>query len=343
MTSLETGTPSVESSGSAEISTSSNVHSSSDTLENQRISISVILGCKDFMAYPIESCSNIPGINIPQHMRGKKRTTEVDDIIRNNVRKIFNTIALDNIQSCKDELKKIVKTKVKNLELLTDVAREILENFLTNKNSTEIYMHLLNNIDSESIQIKKAAEGEVDKLENYKILRDVLLDLCKAKFMEFISVEKIRSVSSLNRDDMDELDKYTRESERMCCLMKFFCSLYKQRLSKNIHLTSKQMMFVINALLNNHKRIIDKMNSLGNPYEGECTNDDEYMACRLDCDLYTEMLCELFEQQGKQLNNDKFIEKDQTTLSSLINRFKTEVIPNLEEKYLVSKCNAIKF
>ena len=120
------------------------------------------------------------------------------------------------------------------------------------------------------------------------------------------------------------------------------CVLYKQRETPSIKLTALQLITVIKNLLDNHLRVIQKMNDLGDPFEGECTDEGEYAVCIEMCAIYAETLCILFLNQGKQFNADK-TKVDGIILSDLIIRFNTEVKPNLIHAYLYQKCKLIEF
>ena len=163
-----------------------------------------------------------------------------------------------------------------------------------------------------------------------------------------------------NIDDVDEEDFYNKEKSKIINLIMTICSLYDQRNNEtDIKLTAPQVYRIIRLMIDSCKVITFRMKELGNPYEtDDCKDEEEYMYLNRMHTLYTELILVFFDKEHMSFINDKTQIEDKSptlkyieeikdapiksyTLLDLIDRFKLEIIPNLEEPHLLARCNKI--
>lgn len=302
-----------------------------------RLTVSQLLSLKNQTVKPIDGL-NIPNITMPSHLVSKKRSTEANDTLAVNIRLLFNSLTNDNITESKERLRSIVYAKAQNVEMLNEIAEELLQNFIISEQNIKNYMHLLNAIWNASvlIQCPDASDKVSPTIGNY------FLNKCKDMIFNNISEKHIRMLALMDQDDSDDLDKYNREREKIINLIITICHLYAQRTTAYIKLTAVQIFSVLKIILDTYTNIQNKMKELGDPYEDECEDEDEYECCRRMCSIYAEHVYTFLSQQGREFFIDKTVVKDQN-LGYLINRFSTEIIPTLTEAYLISKCKSLTF
>lgn len=306
------------------------------TITPQRISIDYFLTVRNQKIKPIDGL-NVPNITMPPHLVSKKRSTEAGDTLSINIRHLFNSLTDDNIVKVKNQLKEIVYAKAKTIEMLNEIAEEVLQNFLISDKYIKNYMQLLNGIWNAQLLVPNT--NPVDKKVSPSI-GNLFLAKCKDMIFLLISEKNIRRLAELDQDDPDQQDTYNREREKIINLIVTICSLYEQRNTPLIKLTALQLYFVMKHIIEYYNTNQMRMKELGNPYEEDCSNEGEYETCRKMCTLYAEQLYTFMFRQGKDFIQDSTVIKDdkETTLQNLVERFKMEMVPTLTEAFLKSKC-----
>lgn len=315
------------------------VGTSSNTIKPERISIAQLRILKNKTVKPIDNV--IPNVTMPPHLLVKKRATETEDTLSTNIRQLFNSLTTDNIARVRENLRNVVCTKAQKIELLEEVAKEMLENFIIDEKNIPNYMHLLNAVWNASIWIQGPGSEKVisPSIGNY------FLTKCKHMIHNFISEENIKKLAEIGVQDMndDQLDFYNRERDKIINLIATICQLYKQRNTAFLKLTAMQLYPLITNILDSYEQCQRKMRELGNPYENEeCEDENEFEICKKMCSLYAEQLYAFMFRLGKDFKNDPTQIKGQTMLHS-IERFKNEVIPTLSEEYLRINCESLNF
>lgn len=311
------------------------------TITPERIPVSQFLLWKDHPVKPIDGI-NIPNISIPPHLVSKKRATEANDTLPIRVRQLFNSLTADNIQQVKEQLRADVYAKAQNVEMLIEIADEILKNFVVSEQNIKNYMHLLNAIWNASVLIPGSTEKVVSRPIGFYFMRK-----CKDMIDDCISEANIKSLAEMDVDDSDEFDIYNRKRQTIINLIVTICCLYEQRNTTLIKLTAVQIYVVIKSMLDIYKKFQARMTELGNPYEEDCSDEDEYELLRKMCTLYAEQLYTFMIKEGPDFVKDttpvfdQEINKDQI-LKHLVDRFKTEVMPTLTESYMIAKCESLE-
>ncbi|XWV26554.1 hypothetical protein QJ857_gp0513 [Tupanvirus soda lake] len=294
---------------------------------------------------------NIPNITVPAHLVSKKRQTQASDTLSINIRLLFNSLTADNLAKIKEQLRATIVEKAKSAELIEEVAQEILSNFIISENHIKNYMHLLNAVSSACVLItppvldKSKVKSPIDNTTPRNVsptIAKYFLDKCKDMIFNSIGEANIRKLAEMDQDDSDQLDLYNRERDKIINLIITICCLYDQRNTTNIKLTAIQLFNLINIILNSYAKLQAKMKELGNPYEEDCADEDEYIICQKMCTLYAEQLYTFMSKEAKEFNKDPTLVKGQT-LSVLVERFRNEVVPTLNEAYLISKCESIEY
>ena len=321
-----------------------------NTVISQKISIDKLLSFKDREVKPIDGI-NIPNITVPQNLVSKKRPTEAPDTIIINIRNIFNTLTDSNIAVLKEQLRQIVYAKAQKPEMLSDIADEILEQFLVCEKNIKNYMHLLNAIWNVSILIQNSPSEKKIVSPHIGIH---FLNKCKDTIFKLISEENIRELGSLaepaeSDPNSDEADKYYSGKDRITNLIIVLCFLYEQRNTVLIKLTAVQLYTVIKNILDSYTKYQKQMVKLGNPDDGECENEDEYEILARMCAINVDLLYTFFLRKGEDFLKDEIEIKDKTgkvTIKVLMDRFNKEVVPTFEQTlppsvkdYWISVCN----
>lgn len=312
------------------------------TITPERITVEQLLLWKDQPVKPIDGI-NIPNITIPQHLISKKRATEAVDTLPIKIRQLFNSLTADNVQAVKEQLRADVYAKAQNVEMLEEIADEILKNFVVSEQNIKNYMHLLNAIWNASVLIPGSSEKIVSRTIGF-----YFMNKCKDMIYDLISEKNIKSLAEMDQDDSDQLDLYNRNRQKIINLIITICCLYEQRNTTLIKLTAIQIYSVIKTILDTYNKNQLRMAELGNPYEADCSDEEEYEILRKMCTLYAEQLYTFMSREGKEFMKDTTPVKDKSMsgdqfMSNVVVRFKKEIIPTLTEAYLISKCDSIDY
>ncbi|AGF85469.1 hypothetical protein QJ854_gp313 [Moumouvirus goulette] len=291
-------------------------------------------------AEPIEGL-NIPNVVIPSHLSNKKRITEADDNIILNIRHLFNSLSNENLDKIRELLKQTIMTKTRDEQMLNDVAKEILSNFLISDKNIENFMHLLNAVSNACLECGDKSNGTNTRTPP---IAKYFIDECKFKIFEFINEQYVKQLAEMNMDDDDELDSYNKKRDSTVNLIITLCHLYDQRNDpKKIKITANNLYPLIEKILNIYISIQSKMKKLGNPYEGEdCEDENEFEILSKMSTLYAEQLYTFMSKRGRQFLKDETVIKG-NTMKLLVNKFRNDIVPTISEAYLIAKCEFIKY
>lgn len=307
----------------------------------QTISIKQFLALRTHKVKPIDGL-NIPNITVPPHLVSKKRSTEATDSISINIRQLFNSLTSDNLSGIKEKLREVIISKAQNVEMIEEISQEILHNFLISEQNIKNYMHLLNAVSSACVLIDPTQTDKAN-CPNKNVsptIGNFFLNKCRTMIFNCISDANIRNLAQMDQDDMDELDRYNREREKISNLILTICYLYEQRNTSNINLKAAQLYSLISTILNSYKKNQDLMAELGNPNKDDCSDENEYEILRKMCTLFAEQLYTFMQKEAKEFSKDPDLIKGYQ-LKSLVDQFKTEVVPTLTEAFIISKCESL--
>lgn len=309
----------------------------------ETISVQTLIALKQQKIKPIDGL-NIPNITIPTHLASKKRATEANsESLVVITRQLFNSVTKDNIAQIKEQFRQAIIVKVQSEKMIEEVAEEMLQNFMVNENNIIIFMNLLNAVSPACILItSEEKQGPGKNLSS--TIGNIFLKKCRDTIFSFISEDNIRELAKIDQDDSDQLDIYNRQREKIINLIVTICCLYEQRHTPNIKLTALQLYNLMTIIFEYHNKLQQKMKDLGNPYneDEECKDEEEYEICRKMCNLYAEHLYTFMYREAKEFAKDPDQINGQT-MKSLIDRFKNDIVPNITEEYLRSKCQDIEY
>lgn len=311
-------------------------------ITSDRIPVEQLLSWKNHKVKPIDGI-NIPNITVPAILASKKRATEAADNVVINIRLLFNSITADNVTEIREQLREIVHAKAHKVEMLEEIASEILQNFIISDKNIKNYMQLLNAIWKASILLTNNnpnAEKTVSpSIGNY------FLNNCKNLIFDLISRDNIKKLAEMDLEDSDQLDIYHRERDKIINLIITICCLYEQRTTALIKLSANHLYTVIKFILDTYQVLQKQMKDLGDPMTGDCQDEQEYETIRKMCSLYAEQIYTFMAREGKDFLEDKTVVKDKTLgdqyMQNLVERFKKEVVPTLTEAFLISKCESL--
>lgn len=290
---------------------------------------------------PIEPITNliIPKVIVPSSLL-RKRRPEMKETMATYIRQLLNSITIHNIEQAKKQLLFDIENKVKTEESLVEIASELLSSFIVSHKNLDNYMQILNSICLSSFRITNPVTKEVVAS---KSIGNIFLDKCRKMIFDNLTEANIANIADkYNLDDEDDLDIYNKEKEKILNLILLLCRLYSQRNSNFTKLTAIHIYGVISKILTNHISVNEKMIALGNPYDGDCQDEDKYELYRRMCAIYAEQLYVFFVTEGKNFKQDPMDVKG-FKLRDLITTFYLDVIPNLTESHMQSKCKSLTF
>jgi len=203
-------------------------------------------------------------------------------------------------------------------------------------------MHLLNAINVVCVLITNQGETSNEFKNVSPSIGNCFLLRCRDLIFKSTNDENIRTLAQMDLDDADQMDAHNREREKIINLIITICYLYDQRNTANIKLTAKQLIPLINILFDRYQTLQAKMNDLGNPYEEDCEDEEEYELCQKMCSLYAEQIYTFISREMSDFKKDP-TDHNGSTLQSLVAKFRTDIIPTLTEAFLVSKCENLGF
>jgi hypothetical protein len=306
------------------------------------ITVQQLLELRNHKTHPIDGL-NIPNITVPPHLVSKKRATEAGDTIAINIRQLFNCLTPDNVAIIREQLRNIIVTKAQTVQMIEEIAQEILSNFIVMEEKIKNCMHLLNSVSAACVLIPEPVPDKTGNIKNVSpTIGNIFLNKCREMIFKSIEESNVRTLAQMDLENIDQLDAYNREREKINNLIVTICYLYEQRNTPNIKLTALPIYSLVNTILNLYIKNNARMVELGNPYDGDCKDEDEYEVLRKICTIYAEQLYLFMSREAKDFCRDPDVFKGKS-LKNLVDIFRNNVVPTLTEAYLISKCESIAY
>lgn len=320
----------------------------------ETISLETFLYYKDAVVTPISGL-NIPNITIPAHLLATKRSYEAEDNITTNIQMLFNSMSNDNLEVITKKLRLVITQKAQTKEDLEQIAKHFLDAMVLGEQHIKNYMHLLNYVSTACVEEKTGTKiGQHTSLS----IGNYFLSKCKNMIYEYISEVKIRSLALLNQDDVDEMDKFTRENDIATNLICIVCLLYEQRNTQIIDtddlrnkgflkLSAIPLYQLIRQIMQSYQVCCKKMIELGNPYEDDnCLDEEEYELMDKMARIYASQLFVFMSKEAKNFLLDPTLckNKDNTeTMKILVDEFRNKIVPTFTHSFLKSRCESIQY
>lgn len=277
----------------------------------------------------------LQNIKIPPNLKNKRIDISNDLII--NIRQLFNSLTKNNIEDIKKKLKEIIISKSHTSETMENISNEILLNFIISERNIKNFMSLLNAVSLICVLI-----GDDKNKKNVSpTIGNFFLNKCKEMIFNLLDDKNINMLAKLDQDNIDDLDTYNKGREKIINLIITICYLYGQRNTSYVKLLPSHIYSLMNLIIEKYNNNNKIMKELGNPYESECLNEEEYITLSNMNILYAEQLYTFLEYKGTEMIKDDTIIKE-TTLNKLVKKFKEEIMPTLTEAFLISKCENLK-
>lgn len=277
----------------------------------------------------------LQNIKIPPNLKNKKVDISNDILI--NIRQLFNSLTKNNIENIKKELRELIVSKSHTSETIESIANEILLNFIISEQNIKNFMNLLNEVSLICVFIG----NDKNKKDLSPTIGNFFLNKCREMIFYLLEDNNIKMLAELDQDNIDDLDIYNKGREKIINLIITICYLYGQRNTKYVKLLSSHVYPLMNLIIDKYNKNNKKMQELGNPYEEECLNEEEYLILNRMNILYAEQLYTFLEYKGEEIIIDETKVKEYT-LKELAIKFKEEIMPTLTEAYLISKCKNLK-
>lgn len=315
-----------------------------ETVQFHSINIKQLL---EYKGQSVEAIANlnIPNIIMPQHLLSKKRTIDESSSTIINIRGLFGALNDENSQQVIKRLREIIIAEAQTVSALHEIANEFLQQFMVGGKFIKGYLKMLNSIHDAAILTEDKSDVSGKKMKISETIGNCFLSKCRDTIFSKVSLENIISLAALNTDDADELDKYSRERDTIMNLITTICYLYEQRKTNYIRLTAVQIYSVMKRIIDSYKKSNDEMTNLGNPYEGDCVDEERYLLLERTCTLYAEQLYIFLSKCLSTFLEDptpvRIAEKEHK-LADLVDTIRKEIIPTLTEPYLVNKYAELK-
>lgn len=294
-----------------------------------QISVDTILAYKNqFYADPIKAL-HIPNVLVPKHLKGERYNN-----VRLEIRAIFNALTQANVRDQIDKIVSVVQERVIDEETIDNIATEIFESCMVLEKNVPLCVQLLNAVCDQCVLRDKARVS--------KTIGDVFVDKCRVLIRDLVSVESVQELAEYDQYDIDDLDLLTKERDKTCCVIAILCQLYDQRHTNKIKLTAEQLIPLFNLILGNYYQCTKRMQDLGNPKTGDCSDEDSYFLLDDMRYLYIEQLYSFIAKQSKAFLQDKTMIGN-ITLGMVVNRFRKDIVPSIQRDYLTTKCESIKY
>jgi hypothetical protein len=304
-----------------------------------------------FMSY---STTSIPGwTQIPKTVV----SISTSESVISDIRKIFNIVTSNNVDSIKDGLRELitghlVRTVPDEVEKeMNNISLEILNSFIVYESNINIYLQMLNNIYTITINNINENTGVPVQLGP---IGKFFLENCRLLMNKHMSEEYVKNIITMDQENEDELDLMNKEKNKIFNLITTICALFSKRAIKSHIKISVEVIYrIVSFLIQKYIEINDKMNKLGNLYAGEPCSDEFEFECLYNMRaFYTEQILAFIKTEYQAFMNDPtavtgkrqvdgkliiFEEK----LSDLVQRFKTIILPNISESHIKMKCKEI--
>jgi hypothetical protein len=261
----------------------------------------------------------LPNISIPASMMGKVRATQATDSIRIRIRKYLNAITVDNVDSIRQNIDKVVCESAQTSDDLNEIANELLSNFIQNGRSIKQFLKIFNQISMFAVPEGVNQNGTPIPSKTIGVY---FIAACGLKIKSTISRATMQENANLDMSDPDMEDKYNGNRERAINLIQTVCELYKQQTSQEVpkpkSLSSKAVYEVIESLLDCHFDMISEANTK-------------------IAHICAEYLYHFMQFGIKLFMADKTAVKGSSTLADLVKRFSDNVVPKMTESYLIEK------
>lgn len=289
----------------------------------------------------------IPNIVVPKHLANKKRLTETNDTIAINIRLLFNSLTEKNINKVSEQLRSTIAEKAKTAEMIEEIAQEIFFNFLISEQNIPNYMHLLNAVSPACVLISQPSKTGTEPGAKVisKTIGNYFLQKCRETIFKYISDDHVKKMAKMDENDLDQLDEYNKEREKINNLIVTLCALYSQRNSENrIKITAQHLYIVIDTIVTSYTGLQKTMAKLGDPCasDGECEDEEAYELCTRMCTLYAEQLYIFMSKKAKDFSGDATLVKGKK-MGDLVATFKNQIVPTITESYLQSNCELIEY
>jgi len=282
-----------------------------------------------YMSFDIEPIKlNISNINIPENLL--PQNVEKKDIIK-SIRTLLNILTVDNMNQIKDSIRELIIGKISSIEKLTEIANELVLQFISSREHIGNYMNILNYI--YNVKILK------DENQKYsESIGNCFLKKCRELTLVYLEISKVESLADLDLTNNNDIDFFHKEKEKIISLIVVICHLYKQRNSNLIRVSAAQVIPLIRQIIDTYKKLQTEMNLLGDPYiVEECKDEERYFVLQRMCSLYAEYLYTFFDICLVEFNLDDSKINNQT-LKSLYEEFRKDIIPTLSEPFLIENC-----
>ena len=301
----------------------------------------------DTVVVPCSSIYDIPNISVPEELvpKGKVKKNTRDDHITRELTTIFNRVTNTNYKHEIEQLKTFMKTINTTSEIII-VVNELIHiiYICDNIDKLKIFLEMINSIANYST--KNITDPTKDKKLGYFFLNKIRDELYKY----FSSNEKseLRELVNNNVDgDIDLLDKYTKTMSIINHLIMVVCVLYGNKGNPNmtsISISSQIICSLMMRLINEYNMKKKDMAKIGNPFEEDCSDEDEYFAVDKECKVYLKMILYFIEYSGANFIKDTELQQcgdGYHSLNECITIVEKNIIANIDEEYFKKHCMAL--
>lgn len=279
---------------------------------------------------------DIPNIVVPNNLT-KKSAIDKDHPSIVNIRMTFNNVTNENVNAVTDRFRTDVKNTIRQSpEMIENIADEIYRCMIVMNKNIGNGMKLINSVR------KICTIGKDDKPT--PTIGTIFIDICRKDFITAINPVNVGELCKLNdEENIDDFDQYNLKKTKLLNTVTIICMLFMNRNNDLMRLGNGPIYTVVNCIMSYYTLTLGKIDELGDPYSEEgCSDEEKYELYRKMATLYTEILYQIMKYIGKEMNNCGE-EYNGNTLSSVVEKFRHEIVPTIYESYLVHKCKRIDY
>lgn len=277
----------------------------------------------------LEGPVDFVAISIPRLYYPPELTREAVQISKaTQLQKLLNNTSVINVEQNSTEITRIFQSlSSSEMEELVKVSLESTENAI--EGCLRPYLRLLGYVSGVQdgggrtfgVRYASAVGAELTRLYNLETLIQIATDY---------------NLPPPETDPGDAEDQYMTQVSRMRVLTQILAHLYRGTVDK-VRMAPSVLYHFYSSQISSCVEIRERAEALGDPYSGECQDEDLWTVYETVKNIYEDSLVETVNSIGTLLSTDQRSGNGKS-LSQIPDLFRTDVLPHITRGYLRNKC-----